>query len=57
MRHVYFRIILGIVFIVASIIAILQGQEQAIMTAIMGIAFLLSGISQYKKHGKGASNQ
>lgn len=57
MRHVYFRIILGIVFIVASIIAILQGQEQAIMTGIMGIAFLLSGISQYKKQGKGASNQ
>ncbi|MBP5281574.1 MAG: DUF308 domain-containing protein [Lachnospiraceae bacterium] len=49
MRHAYFRIIMGIVLIIASIIAMLTGQEMAMMTTVFGVVFLISGISQFKK--------
>lgn len=58
MRHAYFRIIMGIVFIAASVIAYFQGQDMALMTTAFGALFLLSGISQYKKATKeGASKK
>ena len=58
MRHAYFRIVMGIVFIVASLIALLQGQNTALMTTAFGALFLFSGISQYRKVTKeGASKK
>ena len=49
---------MGIVFIVASLIALLQGNNTALMTTAFGVLFLFSGISQYRKVKKeGASKK
>ena len=53
MRHVYFRIIFGVLMITASLIALLQGRENVLMTAVFGAVLLFSGFAQYKKVKKG----
>ena len=54
MRHVYFRGILGLVWLAAAIAAGVSGQAgTAVMYALLGVVFLYSAYEQWKKNGKG----
>lgn len=50
MRHFYFRLILGIVWFVAAVISVVKANISfAVLYVILGIVFLWSAYSIWKK--------
>lgn len=53
MRHVITRIAVGVIWIVAGIVALTRGNVMGMVTGLlMGIAFTASGLSMRKKASK-----
>lgn len=53
MRHVITRIAVGVIWIVAGIVALTRGNVMGMVTGLlMGIAFTVSGLSMRKKASK-----
>ncbi len=53
MRHTITRIVVGIIWIIAGIVALSKGNVMGTAAGFaMGIAFIATGISMRKKSGK-----
>ena len=50
MRHIIIRLIAGIIWLIAAVVCCQRGSYLfTILYAVLGIAFLFSGISEWKK--------
>ena len=58
MRHFYFRLILGIVWLAAAVYSVSKAKRSfAVLYAVLGIVFLWSACSIWKKEKKDNDNQ
>ncbi len=58
MRHFYFRLILGIVWLIAAVVSVIKANISfAALYAALCIVFLWSAYSIWKKEKKGKDNR
>lgn len=58
MRHFYFRLILGIVWLIAAVVSVINANISfAALYIVLGIVFLWSAYSIWKKEKKDKDNR